>query len=160
MTTSASSLDAFEELAAGFCSWCEGESLGADRETTAAVWLARLHAAALLLPTTDPDYEDGVAEFPQPQLALAEKNLKPFVGWYYRVVFDPDPTNTEEPVMGDLGDDLLDIYKDIKRGCLLRELGRSSEALWHWSYMHQMHWGQHAVGALAALHAYQSSRRL
>jgi Domain of unknown function (DUF5063) len=160
MTTSASPPDAFEELAVGFCSWCEGASLGAERETAAAVWLARLHAAALLLPDTEPDYEDGVDEFLKPQLAQAEKNLKPFVGWYYRVVFDPDPTNTEEPVMGDLGDDLLDIYKDIKAGCLLREQGRSSEALWYWSYMHQLHWGQHAVGALAALHAYRGSRRL
>ncbi len=152
MATAASSIQAFEELALGFCAWSEGKALGPKAEVTASVWLARLHAAALLLPEVDPDNEDGLPELPPGVLAAAEKNFKPFAGLFYRTVFDPNPLNTEEPVMGDLGDDLLDIYKDIKAGCLLREQGRSQEALWHWSFMHEVHWGRHAVGALAALH--------
>ncbi len=153
MTGTASPLEVFQDLATGFCSWSEGESLGEDHEVTAAIWLARLHAAALLLPDTEPDNEEGLPELPRTALASAERNFRPFVGSFYRTVFDPDPRNTDEPVIGDLGDDLLDIYKDIKAGCLLREQGRSQEALWHWSFMHRVHWGQHAVGALAALHA-------
>lgn len=159
MTESASPLEAFEEVAIGFCAWCEGESLGAEPETMAALWLARLHACAQLLPETEPDNEAGIPKLPQTQLAQVERNLKPFVGCYYRVVFDPDPTKTEEPVTGDLGDDVFDTYKDIKAGCLLSQQGRSSEAFWYWSFMHQVHWGQHVVGALAALHANKQARR-
>lgn len=59
----------------------------------------------------------------------------------------------KNPVLGDVGDDLLDTYKDVKAGCLLCEQGRLPLALWHWSLMHRIHWGKHAVGALAALHA-------
>ena len=60
--------------------------------------------------------------------------------------------------MGDVGDDLLDTYKDIKAGALLSQAGRVEEALWHWSFMHRIHWGRHALGALAALHAKDGAR--
>ncbi len=132
--------------------------MGEKAEVTASVWLARLHAAALLLPPVEPDNEEGIPELPTEMLAAAERNFKPFAGSFYRVVFDPSPMNTDEPVLGDLGDDLLDIYKDIKAGCILRQQGRSDEALWHWSFMHQVHWGQHAVGALAALQGQRRER--
>lgn len=148
-----SSVETFREHAIGFCSWCEGESLGTNREVMAAVWLARLHAAALLLPEAEPENEEGLPELPAAQLTQAQRNLAPFAGWFYRTVFDPDPRNTEAPVMGDVGDDLLDTYKDVKAGCLLYDRAQHSDALWHWSLMHRIHWGKHAVGALAALQA-------
>ena len=153
MTDAASPFAAFHELATGFCAWCEGESLGSSPQLAASTWLARLHSAALHLTEAEPDNEEGLTELPTEPLAHAERNLKPFTGSFYRTVFDPDPRNTDEPVMGDIGDDLLDTYKDIKAGCVLCDDGRSQEALWYWSYMHRLHWGQHAVGALAALHA-------
>ena len=40
----------FAEVARGYCSWCEGESLGPAPQSQAASWLARLYAAALALP--------------------------------------------------------------------------------------------------------------
>lgn len=55
--------------------------------------------------------------------------------------------------MRDVGDDLLHTYKDIKAGCQLVDLGCPGDALWHWSFMHRNHWGQHALGALSALYA-------
>jgi hypothetical protein len=146
-----SSVETFLEHAVGFCNWCEGESLGAHPKVMAAVWLARLHAAALLLLEAEPENEYGLPDLPSAPLKQAERNLAPFAGWYYRTVFDPDPSNTEEPVMGDVGDDLLDTYKDVRAGCLLYERGQHSDALWHWSFLHRIHWSKHAVGALAAL---------
>jgi hypothetical protein len=119
----------------------------------AAVWLSRLHAAALLLPDAEPENDDGPPPLPAGPLRQAERNLAPFVGWFYRMVFDPDPAATDEPVMGDVGDDLLDTYKDVKAGCLLHDQGLVQDALWHWSFMHRIHWGKHAVDALAALYA-------
>ena len=150
-----SAVAAFHCCAVGFCNWCDVGAAAAkgDRDLMAAVWLARLHAAALLLPETEPESEDGLPELPALLLQQAERNLAPFAGWFYRTVFDPDPRNDDEPVMGDVGDDLLDTYKDVKGGCLLYDEGLVSDALWHWSFMHRVHWGKHAVGALAALHA-------
>ncbi len=131
---------------------------GPDREARAAQWLARLHAAAIELPETEGDNTEGLPEIPATSLAAAEQNLRIYAGWYYRTVFDTDPANADEPVMGDVGDDLLDTYKDVKAGALLSQAGRVEEALWHWSFMHRVHWGRHALGALAALHAKDSTR--
>ena len=146
-----SPVETFLEHAIGFCNWCEGESLGTNRELMAAVWLARLHAAALLLPERGPENEEGLPELPAVQRTQAERNLASFSGWFYRTVFDPDPDNIDDPVMGDVGDDLLDTYKDVKAGCLLFDRGQQSDALWYWSFMHRIHWSKHAVGALGAL---------
>jgi hypothetical protein len=151
----------FAEIAHGFCTWCEGPSPGAEAEASAsaAAWLAKLYAAAISLPKVGPKNEDELPSIPEEALAKARINLARFNGWYYREFFDPDPTLNEEPVMGDIGDDLLDTYKDIKAGCLLYERGETTEALWHWSFLHRIHWGRHAVGALLALHCSSISRQ-
>lgn len=149
-----SPIAAFHECALGFCDWCEvGASSASNRNLMAAVWLSRLHAAALLLPEAEPENEDGLPELADAPLRQAERNLRPFVGWFYRMVFDPDLASTEEPCLGDVGDDLLDTYKDVKAGCALYDQGLEQDALWHWSFMHRIHWGKHAVDALAALYA-------
>ena len=148
----------FAELARGYCTWCEGQSLGSDPELQAARWLARLYAAALVLPQAEPENEDRLPDVPAAESARARSNLAPFLGWYYRKCFDPDPLQNEAPGMGDLGDDLLDIYKDIKEGLVLFDTGEANEALWHWSFLHKIHWGRHAVGGLFALHCMHVSK--
>jgi hypothetical protein len=147
----------FAELARDFCAWCEGAALGPGSETAAAIWLSKLHAAALSLPQVEPENEDGLPALSSEETARARGNLAYFNGWYYREVFDPTPTLSDEPVMGDVGDDLLDTYKDIKSGSVLFERGELTEALWHWSFLHQVHWGRHAVGAVLALHCLSES---
>jgi hypothetical protein len=105
-----------------------------------------------------PENEDGLPELPPEALAAAKSNLGAFSGRYYREVFDPDPTLDEEPVVGDIGDDLLDTYKDIRAGLVLFDRGEANEALWHWAFLHRIHWGRHAVGAIYALHCLAISR--
>ena len=121
-------------------------------ESRAATWLARLYAAALMLPPRDAENEDGLPDLPEPESDRARANLARFNGWYYREVFNPDPEFAEHPVMGDVGDDLLDIYRDVKAGLVLFDLGDLDNAVWHWSFLHKTHWGRHAVGGLLALH--------
>jgi len=72
----------------------------------------------------------------------------------YWEVFDPILTPCDEPVAGAIADDLGDIYRDVARGLVLFESGRRDEALWEWGFSFQTHWGEHATGALRALHAY------
>lgn len=142
----------FADLCRRYCDWCEGYSPGNEPDSEAARWLSRLYASALGLPATECTNDEGLPDLPLAELARAERNLAPFSGRYYRQCFDPHPYSKEEPTMGDLGDDLLDIYKDIRSGLMLFEAGDVNDALWHWSFLHKIHWGRHAVGALFALH--------
>ena len=62
----------FAVLARGYCSWCEGESLGPDPASQAASWLARLYAAALALPDGDAENDRGLPDLPQPEAGRAK----------------------------------------------------------------------------------------
>ncbi|MGM9484540.1 DUF5063 domain-containing protein [Roseateles sp. NT4] len=148
----------FAELARGFCAWCEGESLGDSPEATAGQWIARLHAAALALPDVGADNADGLPDLPEREAVRAAANIARFAGCHYREFFDPDPSLQNEAVMGDIGDDLLDIYEDVKAGLVLTDQGRGADALWHWSFLHRIHWGRHAVGAMFALHCMTANK--
>ena len=125
----------------------------------AAAWLAKLYAAALSLPEVDSEYSEDLPEVPPVLHETAKRNLSCFRGMYYRQIFDPDPTLTEESVMGDIGDDLEDTYQDLRRGLLLFDAEQPLEALWQWSFLHRIHWGHHAVGAMFALHCLVISKR-
>jgi len=151
MKTSATYSSDFAEVARAYCSWCEA-SHSEHSDSQGAYWLSRLYTQALLLPQVEPENEEGLPELPPEALATATANLAAFAGRYYREVFDPDPSLADEPVMGDIGDDLLDTYKDVRAGLVLFDRGEANEALWHWSFLHRVHWGRHAVGAMYALH--------
>jgi hypothetical protein len=76
---------------------------------------------------------------------------------YYWVYFDPilKPDSEQEAVVGDLADDLADIYRDLKSGLSIWEnqLGiQVPEIVWNWKFLFQAHWGQHAIDAMRALH--------
>jgi len=141
----------FAAAARGFCQWCEGQG-GELTDVSAASWLARLYGLAVVLPSVTCDYENDLPDVPVDALARAQAQLSTFAGRYYRKVFDPDPELDDAPVMGDLGDDLLDVYLDIRQGLMLFESGETRDALWHWSFLHRIHWGRHCVGALQGLH--------
>ena len=144
-----SAINTFAEIARGFCASCENTTV---TDTQAASWLSRLYAAALALPEVEPENSDGLPDLPPGLLERAKNNLASFNGRYYREYFNPDASLNDESVVGDIGDDLLDTYKDIRAGLLLFERGETTEALWHWAFLHRIHWGRHAVGAIFALH--------
>jgi uncharacterized protein DUF5063 len=76
----------------------------------------------------------------------------------YWAYFDPsEPPDSEgEPVFSDLGDDLADIYRDIKPGLLAWEAGLeqyAADIVFEWKFpLFGSHWGVHAVSAMRALH--------
>ncbi|MDR7149990.1 hypothetical protein J2W49_001945 [Hydrogenophaga palleronii] len=147
----------FAETARAFCDWCEG-SQKAITDRSAAYWLGRLYAEALNLPEVGQENDWGVPDLPAQGLERAEANLTSFWGRHYREFFDPAPELSDLPGMGDLGDDLMDTYRDIRAGLLLFDTGRELDALWHWSFMHRIHWGRHVASALYALHCLSISR--
>jgi hypothetical protein len=70
-----------------------------------------------------------------------------------------DPFNDQEPVSPTISDDLEDIYCDVKEGLLAMESSGavSQNVVWEWKFGLEIHWGRHAVGAIAALHSLVSS---
>jgi hypothetical protein len=52
-----------------------------------------------------------------------------------------------------LADDILDIYKDVKNGIILYEKNDHIEAVSEWKSSFDIHWGNHAVDAIRALHS-------
>lgn len=107
--------------------------------------LLDLYLKVLRLPEVEPDN----AEVPQLEIPLPKVDFDKYE--YYWEVFDP--YKLDEPGCGSLSDDILDIYKDLKEGIILFEQDTPNEAIWHWKFHFQAHWGSHIVNALRALHS-------
>jgi hypothetical protein len=74
---------------------------------------------------------------------------------YYWEVFDPTNEKDTEAVCGDLVDDLGDIYKDMKYGLMIFDLGTlasKEDAVWDMKFGFEKHWGRHAISALKTIH--------
>ena len=57
--------------------------------------------------------------------------------------------------MGDVADDLCDIYRDILPGLRYWEAGGEeghAAVVWEWRFGFITHWGRHAIAALGLLH--------
>jgi hypothetical protein len=109
--------------------------------------LSRIYIAALELPDVEPsDRETEIPSVETPNISFDE------VDAYWEVF---DPYERGEPLQGSLADDVLDIYRDVKRGLLMYELATSddaSDAIWYWKFHFSTHWGFHVVDALRAIH--------
>lgn len=134
--------------ASEFCSFIqEAGKLSLDeRMSGARRYLLGLYAAALGLPSVEPTDDAKPARSPEPP-----SNWQGFEKFEsYWEVFDPYKLN--QPVAGYLSDDLLDVYRDVRRGLALWESRHDADAIWEWRFSFESHWGDHAVDALRALH--------
>lgn len=144
----------FTETVERFCEWSEGTHHGL------------LEARQLLVSviTSIPQ----IAHFRYASTCEQDFPRREHIGWqadhkhfsdlpfqYYRVVFDPfDFDATDEPVTGDLHDDLADIYGDLWHGLQAHRSGEPLEALSIWIESYFFHWGHHATSALYAIDAH------
>jgi hypothetical protein len=78
---------------------------------------------------------------------------------YYSAV-DPHEVPAKDFTVGDLADDLADIWVDVKFGLASYQVGRADEAARDWRWSFDAHWGQHAVGALFAIRSWAAGRGL
>jgi hypothetical protein len=111
-----------------------------------SVLLARVYITALELPEVEPtDRKTEIQSIDAPNVSFDE------VDAYWEVFH---PYEQGEPLHGSLADDVLDIYRDVKAGLLMYELGTQddiTEAVWHWRFHFEVHWGFHLVDALRAI---------
>jgi hypothetical protein len=107
--------------------------------------LLDLYSKALHLPNVEPG-QDKVTniDVPIPHITIGQYD-------HYWEVFNP--YELEPPVGASLSDDILDIYKDVKKGILLYEKNKRIEAIWEWKFGFEIHWGSHTVDAIRALHS-------
>ncbi len=146
----------YAAAARAYCAWVEkpaGDPI--DDLGDAFVLLASLYSQALRLPTVEPDV--AVVNEP-PRNRVEWQTLLPRfehlpVG-HYGEVFSPLVVPPETPVVGDLADDLADIYKDIKLPLEAYDSGQTSYAVWQWRFCFETHIGRHMLSALKAMHVY------
>ena len=118
-----------------------------DRLRRAQAELIALYQVALDLPDVEPgdEEEDAVA-------SVTDWPGMGEVDGYWEVF---DPYEKDDPVYASLSDDLVDVYRDVRAGLeMLRRHGEGAlpSAIWHWRFNFGVHWGDHAIDALRALH--------
>lgn len=137
----------FLKAAVDYCNFVDflNSYHGNDTFQKLHITISELYTKALALPEVEPEYDGSMdVDFFMPHVDLREQSV-------YWELFDP--YQLEEPLSGNLTDDILDIYSDIKRGLVLYEQGEHVEAVWEWRYHFEIHWGNHAASAIRALHA-------
>jgi hypothetical protein len=146
-------VDQFAEVAHRYCSWVENEARDSIDLIMARRLLAELQLAALGLPELGSgDYQKIHKPAPElKQRVLQRVSAVPFK--HYWNTFDPLKEN-EEPVCGDLSDDLADIWLDLWEGLYLFAAGHKLEANFHWRVLYDSHWGQHVLEAQRAIYAF------
>lgn len=151
----------FAEAAEAFCAWCETPATDGPSECRAAIrHLSNLYRLALDLRSrddADPDVESAGVDREQWESVYSRHRELPFT--YYWEVFEPVADLPDEPVAGDLADDLADTYGDLMSGLLLFRIGHIEEAEDSWHDHFQFHWGCHATSAIRAIHRWFAQDR-
>jgi hypothetical protein len=141
-------VEAFYISALQYCSLIENWNKKNNELKNLIASLLDLYSTALYLPEIEPtDAEVSDFNISIPKIDFGQYN-------HYWEVFNP--YDLDEPLEGSLSDDIMDIYQDIKRGLLLFEKNKYIEAIWQWKFNFEIHWGNHAVDAIRALHSAKS----
>ena len=156
-------MDAVERFAAEAVAFREWARHGSDDGTAAARnalhRILRLYLAGLQLPAESPDELEGTSDTDLERVSRDElRSVREAAAriplGFYGEIFDPLPVPPEEPVVGDLADDIEDIYHDVVRGLQAYEQGQHALAVWEWRFHLRVHWGEHATSAIRALHCW------
>ena len=148
-------VERFLSVARRFEEWAaRGTDQGIDAAQNGLRLIAQLYSAGLELPgfpdEVDPDFEKALVSDAE-RLQVFEHSARLPIQ-YYSEIFDPLPVPPdEEPVTGNLADDIADIFRDVVEGIRLFDRGQESEAVWKWVFGIHSHWGEHATSAMRAL---------
>ena len=146
----------FTEIVKEYCLWVENEKdKSEDQLYYLQVMLSKLYCLGIQLPDCEPT--DFFENEKLPKLDYQEiiNNFKEFPIQYYSQIFYPLTLPSEEPVTGDVIDDLSDIYMDLKSGLWYLENGSEVDAVFQWRFTLGIHWGRHILGAMYALFCFE-----
>lgn len=152
------SMDSLISTARVFCAWCKSDPDTESKEAQYALsLLVRLYSQALELDAPmefDSDIKTDPIDDNQWREIVGRAGALPFN--YYSTIFNPLVVPSEEPVVGDLADDIADIYRDLCTGVALFDSGYKAEAQWELYFSFHSHWGRHASSAIAVLHCWRA----
>ncbi len=140
----------FAVTAEHYCAWAEHAPKSADGEVESAIrLLLDLMKRVIELPASDPDDEDLVRPTHE-QWSVVFRRFATLPFQYY-ATNDPLDIEVESAGVGDLHDDLADVWRDVRTGLDAYKAGRVDSASWQWSFSFRSHWGEHAAEALRVL---------
>ena len=140
-------MDDFYSMATEFCEYIHDNVISVQDVDYLLSTLMKLYASALELPHIEPEIKDISDSLERkPQNIKFHKDFST----NYNMIFNP--IHDEDPVCGDLLDDLRDIVSDLQSGIDEYEAGNIGNAVFEWSFRLSAHWGQHAVDAIKVLH--------
>jgi hypothetical protein len=153
-----SPVEVFADAAMRFCEWAEGPPGDEGSEVAEArMHIARLYVAALALRSIGGAPDPDGPKDSEWDLMFRRFGALPFN--YYSTV-DPHVVPGEQFFVGDLADDLADMWRDLKRGLVPYRAGDLAGAESTWRLHFDIHWGRHAAEALWALQCWISTRPL
>lgn len=147
------SIDDFAIAVRSFCDWAQ---LGASTNTVksemllARRYLSSLYALAVDLPRCECERRESTLTHDDWTATFKRFGQLP-VG-YYGTISDPLEVPAGETALSDLADDLADIWRDLMEGLILFDSGDRDAAGFQWWESFSIHWGDHAVNALAIVH--------
>ena len=130
-----------------YCRCISRNVITTDKVPTLMRLLMTLYISAMALPETEQETVKSSSD----TVEAIPFRIDEQVPTTYWEVFNPYVY--EDPVCGDLADDLSDIAADLKAGMNEYETGRIGSAVFEWRFGLRNHWGQHIVNALRALHS-------
>ena len=140
--------ESFTENVIAFCEWAEGKNHS----------LIEARQRILALMSSIPYLESfrGAIESDEEHESRGHEGWKkdmerfsdlPFQ--YYKTIFDPhDFEEKEKAIVGDLRDDLSDIYSDLFEGLSAYRKGYKREAIGHWVQSYFFHWGAARISSI------------
>ena len=149
-------VQAFATEARIYCAWAISIEEGDQGAAAALRRIVALYQAALRLPAPN---AEGTQDGPEFVRTEARKQVLAACGrlplQYYSEQFSPLPVPaTEEATVGDIADDIADIFQDVVKGLWYFDHDQEADAVWEWAFGFQTHWGRHASCAIRTLHAY------
>lgn len=154
------SLDDFAAAVRSYCDWAASTMATETAKSemlTARRHLSSLYAMAVNLPAYECDWVERAPTKDEWSKTFNRFGELP-VG-YYGSICDPLEVPAGEAALGDLADDLADIWRDLRKGLTIFDEGYREAAGWQWQESFTIHWGEHAVNALAVIHFWLGQNR-
>jgi hypothetical protein len=146
-------VNAFIGNVRAFCAWVESDKH--DCLTARQLLLVLMHAIPDLRLQDEvepPGEEIPRREYDGWKSDFARFDDLPF--HFYRTVHSSCDVDDDDSVVGDLRDDLADIYGDLWHGLMALDRGHAAYAVEHWHDSYCYHWGHHASQAVHAIDDY------
>jgi Domain of unknown function (DUF5063) len=141
-----------------YLQWVNNPALQPTEDVRVArLLLLEIHYQVLLLPEIT-QIRDVTGVRPDDSYqAYFEYRFQSLPVRYYAFTFDPFANPPEQPLVGDVAEDLTLIYLDLYEGLSLYHGGHPPEAVWTWKTSFKKFWGRHLINSLNAIHHFVST---